>query len=547
MSFYEEVERLTLELIKTPSMNNTTGEKIIAAKIAAYLRSLDYFKKHPDCVWEVPLKNDRYGRENVMALIKGEKAKSPTTVILHGHIDTVGIEDFGNLMEYAFDPIALEQKLKEVDLPDEVKQDLDSGEWMFGRGSNDMKSGVAAHLAVIKHLSERADQLEGNVIFMANPVEENQHTGIIESLPFLKTLKQKYGLEYRLAINTDYISPLYIGDTKKYIYLGAVGKLLPCFYIVGKETHVGQCFEGLDPNMIASELVRMININSELCDEFDGEYTLPPAALKLSDLKPSYNVQTPLATFLYFNYFTHDVSIDRVIAILKDKAEKAFTNVINYVDEQYKNYCSKTGLTYTKVPWKTNVITYEELYNEVKNKIGSQLDEKIDVIVKELQAKGTDARIICLKIVEEVKKLSMDSSPVVVIFFSPPFCPHNTIKGKTDGEKKLLQVIENVAKEISDDTGETFEIRKFFPCLSDSSYLTMDDDDDSLNALINNFPEWYKIYPVPVKQIRETNIPAINFGTYGKDAHRWTERVHKKYTFSVLPKMILLAIEKVLG
>lgn len=546
MDLFKEIEELTIELVKIPSMNNTAGEAIFAEKLAGYFRNIDYFKEHPEYVWEVPLKDDIYGRKNIFALVKGEK-ESSATVILHGHIDTVGIEDYGNLTPYAFDCRALEQRLKEMDLPPEVKDDLDSGEYLFGRGSNDMKSGLAAHMVVLKEMTKRVKELKGNIIFMANPVEENQHTGIIEALPALKELKEKKGLDYLVAINNDYTSPLYQGDTRKYIYLGAVGKLLPCFYIAGKETHVGQCFEGLDPNLIAAELLRLININSELCDQYEGEYSLPPAALKLCDLKPAYNVQTPLASFLYFNYFTHDIAVNKVIEILRGKASVACENVLEYLNRQFNDYCYKTGLKFNPIPWKPMVKTYEELYSEVKKELGDELDKKISTLAREMFSQGTDTRIICLKVVEEVKRLSKDANPMVIVFFSPPFCPHNTVKGKTVQEKALLGDLKEVIREITQGTGETIEIRKFFPFLSDSSYLTMDDDDESLNALINNFPEWNTVYPVPVREIREINIPAINFGAYGKDAHRWTERVYKPYTFSVLPKMTILAIEKILG
>ena len=32
------------------------------------------------------------------------------------------------------------------------------------------------------------------------------------------------------------------GDENKYVYIGTVGKLMPSFYVVGKETHVGESF-----------------------------------------------------------------------------------------------------------------------------------------------------------------------------------------------------------------------------------------------------------------------------------------------------------------
>lgn len=55
-------------------------------------------------------------------------------MILMGHIDTVGVDDFGSLKEYAFDPERLPEVLRQMDLGEDVRRDLDSGEYMFGRG-----------------------------------------------------------------------------------------------------------------------------------------------------------------------------------------------------------------------------------------------------------------------------------------------------------------------------------------------------------------------------------------------------------------------------
>lgn len=79
---------------------------------------------------------------------------------------------------------------------------------------------------------------------------------------------------------------------------------------------------------------------------------------------------------------------------------------------------------------------------------------------------------------------------------------------------------------------------QFFPSLSDSSYLKLDDTDTSIQYLRKNFPGWEKLYPLPLEQMRALSIPAINYGCYGKDAHQWTERVNIPYTFGVLPILI---------
>lgn len=544
----EEIERLTTELVNIPSINGTKGEVHISNKMFSYLSSIDYFKQHKEYVFQVPLKGDKLGRSNVFAFLRGEKKESNKTIILHGHMDTVSVDDFGSLAEYAFDPEILAEKLKKIDLPQEVMEDLESGDWMFGRGASDMKSGDAVHLVVLKELSKRVKEFSGNILFMSNPVEENQHTGAIEALEVLKNLKLKYKFKYIMAINNDYICPMYPGDKTKYIYTGTVGKLLPAFYFVGKETHVGQCFEGLNPDALAGEVVNEINLNVDLCDEYKGEYTLPPSVLKFRDLKESYNVQTPVSAFAYFNYALHKESPKRTVEKLKEAATRGFERVIKKNDEQYKKYCRMTKQNYEPLNFKPKVITYFELYEAAKSKFSGNLDEKIENWEQELIDKNVDLREISLKVVEKVFQIYGDKSPCIVIFFAPPYCPHNTLNDNDEKENEIIEKLKECTEELSNEMEieNEFKIMQFFPSLSDSSYFKIDDNFKELKSLTSNFPGWDKIYGVPLKEIKKLNIPAINYGCYGKDAHKWTERVYKPYSFEVLPKLIMITIKKFL-
>ncbi|MBV4425810.1 M20/M25/M40 family metallo-hydrolase [Clostridium tyrobutyricum] len=534
----QEIEKLTLELVNIPSINGSEGERNVSNKIYEYIKNIEYFKKHGQYCFQVPLIKDPYGRMNVFALLRGEKKPSNKTIILHGHMDTVGVDDFGSLSELAFYPDKLEEKLKELDLPGEVKKDLNSGDWIFGRGAADMKSGVAVHLAVLKELSENVENFSGNILFMSNPVEENQHTGVIESLDILNDLKRKYGLDYKLAINNDYICPLYPGDNKKYVYTGAVGKILPSFYIVGQETHVGQCFEGLNPNQIASELIKDINLNTDLCDGYKGEYTLPPSVLKYEDLKKSYNVQTPFAAFTYFNYFIHNASINEIIEKLRIISKESFDKVILNVNDNYKKFCKIANQKYEPLPWETNVMTYSDLYKKVKSKYGDKLDDEINGLSKTLLDQGMDIREVCLNVVDKLWKMNREKKPAIVLFFAPPYCPHNTLKDENEFENSIIEKIKECVDTVGKENNEDFEVLQFFPSLSDSSYLKIDDDLNSIENLKNNLPNWAEIYNIPVNEMKKLNIPAINYGCYGKDAHKWTERVYKPYSFNTLPKLI---------
>ena len=71
--------------------------------------------------------------------------------------------------------------------------------------------------------------------------------------------------------------------------------------------------------------------------------------------------------------------------------------------------------------------------------------------------------------VEAVHSLWSDKAPVVIVYFSPPYYPHIYVKGESEKEKKLLDVI----SKIIENTKSKYDIqmRKFYPYISDLSYV----------------------------------------------------------------------------
>ena len=538
----QEILELTKRMVEIPSINTTGGEREIGVFIETYLRELPYFKEHPELVIVQELKDDVLHRRNVFALLIGEKERKADTLLFHGHTDTVGIDDFGALRDYACRPDALMEQLKDVELPAEVREDLESGEYLFGRGACDMKSGDAVFLVLMKHLSAHPKEVSGNILLSFNPVEENLHTGIIEGSRVLLALQKTYGLSYRLAVNNDYICPMYPGDTHRYIYTGVGGKLLPCFYIRGRETHVGQCYEGFCASTAAANLVAELNLNSAYSDGYKGEYSLPPTVLKMKDLKSWYNVQTAQEAFVYFNYFVHNAGVDEIVARLKWAGERAFARTAADRQEKYREFCSLTGKEYKEPQQDYEVLTYEELYQRAQGK--AALDRELDDLTARLEREGVDKREIPIPLVQKLLETANITKPVMVIYFAAPYCPHNTLK---EEDADILGRLEKIAAQMEQEEHLEYEICHFFPSLSDGSYLRIDDTAESVELLQHNFPQMDRLYPLPFEEMMELHIPAVNFGVYGKDAHKWTERVYMPYSFETLPRLLMKAIREFLG
>lgn len=534
-----EMLKLARELVKIPSVNSTPGEKEIGLFIESYIREIPYFKEHPELVIIQKLKNDTLERRSVFALLIGEKERKPDTLLFHGHTDTVGIEEYGKIKEWAYSPDELMKQMKEMNLSTEVMEDLESGDYMFGRGACDMKSGDAVFLGILKEMSHRVRELSGNILVSLNPVEENLHTGILEGLDVLLELKERYDLNYKLAINNDFICPLFPGDETKTIYTGTVGKLLPCFYIQGKETHVGQCFEGFDASMAAAGLVDKINLNCDFLDGYEGEYTYPPSVLKIKDLKPWYNVQTASEAFVYFNYFVHNASMEEITKKLKEAAVQVMEDTLKKINSGSDTFCRLGNQEHKDYDYPLKVFTYEELLLAAREKNDFKEENLNEIFDGEIE-KGTDQREVPVPAIRYLLQTAGVISPAIVLYYGTPYCPHNTLQGENES---LIGNLKEIAQKVSEETGEDYRFMKFFPSLSDSSYLKIDDTKESIKLLKDNFPGMSSLYPVPLEKIQKLNIPAVNYGCYGKDAHKWTERVHIPYTFGILPELIRKTID----
>ena len=551
LNSFDEVKRLTQEMVAIPSINKEQGgETAVAQYIYDFYMGLGYFKEHPERVKIFKTKNDFVDRHSTYAYVKGTKGNSNRTVILIGHLDTVGVDDFGTIREYAFKCEELPAKLKETfKLSDEVLADIESGEYMFGRGALDMKSGVAGHMYLIKYFSEHPEELDGNIIAIAECDEEDNSKGIITALDELVELKKTEGFEYVSCINADYSTNYSPGDENRYIYYGSIGKLLPCFVAFGKEAHVGQAFSAMDPNLLIAEVTRKMSLNTELCDIAQGEVAIPPVSLKQTDTKGPYTVQTALTAFSYYNFFTHGWDPAQVLAKSKEMAVRAFDDVIDYLQDQYKKFCELSKVPYVPLPWKTRVYTWKEFNDYLAGIHGEPYVKAIREFTEKLHKDDPelDLRIFGLKVAEEAWKWCEDKSPAIIVFFGSVFSARIEMTGKTAKEKALLDAVEAAVEKIRPEAQRQIKTRMFYPYISDSSFMAVCDDTLAVQALKDNMPQYGVKYTHDIDKIMEINVPVVNIGTFGRDGHMLTERVDMRQTFQNVPNITYEAIKGLIG
>lgn len=547
MDIGNKIKTLAVELTQIRSVVGTAGENDVAKKVYETLAELDYFRLHPDNLRLLPVRDDELGRNGVFALIEGARIPSKKTLLCIGHMDTVGVADYGGLQPIATDPAALKQKLAAATkFSEPALSELLSADWLLGRGILDMKTGVASLMVMVEHFSRCPEKLTGNLVFCAVPDEEGNSAGMLSAVQDLAQLQAERGWDFTAAIDTDFMTFRYPEDENRYVYVGTTGKLLPCFFIYGEETHVGEPFNGLDANLLASEVMRRIDLATDLCDIAGGEVSLPPISLHQRDNKTEYSVQTANTVNLYFNWPTHSSEPAEVLAKCRVKAVEAFEAVIAHLNAEYEKFCRMSHIPFRRLPWETNVLTYDELYRQVKAELGDEIDRILEGLIGQLRERNADDREVSMAIVDEVHKHCSDKNSKIVVYFAPPYYPHNFVRDGDARSDILLAAVGRAVAEAQSVYDYPIVTRRFYPYISDLSYCGIAAA-EHMGKLTENMPAWQLTYHLPVQAIQAISMPVVNIGPYGKDAHKLSERVCMNYSFDAMPLILQRTMESLLG
>ena len=540
----KKIKDILVELISVQSDTGTTLEKDVENYIYSWLQDLDYFQGNTTNLGNYPLKNDPLGRSVVWGLIKGKGRK---TVILLNHHDVVDSYDYQNLRDYAYQPEILAEMLSKAKLVSDVQKDLESGKWIFARGAADMKAGIAIQLSLIEQFSKR-ENFNGNILFLSVADEESLSLGMRCSADLLEKIKNKFDLEYVIAIDSEPYQ-----KTKKnegVFYTGSVGKLMPVVYVRGKKTHIGDIFEGFNPILLLSQIVVATELNSNFSDIVEDEVSPPPSWNFFRDGKKCYDASVPTSAGGYFSILTLSRTPKTILDELLEIARQAFTGVIKHMNKNYSIYLKKNNETRHRLPWKSNVKTFSQIYNDAIDYSGDEFLEDYQLTINKLKL-DIKNNIISIpesnfEIISKTLEYIEDKTPMVVIAFSPPFYPHVSINDFEELDKSVVDIDKVIVQIANEVCGETFVKRSYFMGISDMSYMALNDSEKIIPHIQSNMPLWKKVYEIPFEAIKRLGIPSINIGPCGKDIHKFTERVLEKDVVMQTPKLIEGVIEHIL-
>ena len=515
-----QLEALLYELVSWKSLSGTQGEVDFPHRLTAKFQELDYFKENTD---NLKLFDAEKDRNTFTALYKTDK--SSDTVVLISHFDTVGTEEYGQLQELAFNPEKLTQVFR--DNPDlltqDAKEDLYTDQYIFGRGTMDMKMGLALHM----HLIEQAVREEWpvNLLLVTVPDEESGSAGMLAAVPGILEISKLHNLNIKLFLNGEPSFTQHPLDDNHYIYSGSIGKILPAALFYGIPTHAGEPLNGITSHFIGSYLTKKMEYTNRFLETFDGETTPLPVCLQANDLKSNYDVQTSHHSYALYNVFTMTQTAKDVMITFKEIAGEA----MHECRTDYEEICKAHHIPVLNC---IRVLEYHEVLEYFIDKYSKK--EADTLIRKIIEQNGMDERKMTLLITDKLMEYCQELAPATVLMFAPPYMPAVNFSD----DELVKKLIEATKGEMHETYNYDVTNKHYFNGISDLSYVNYNPEDNDWQSFKNNAPLWGETYSIPFEAMQQLNAPVMNIGPYGKDAHKMTERLHKKNAFEMMPGVL---------
>lgn len=523
----------TLWLTRQESVNGGDGERRLAETFRARLAETPAFASAE--TWLVPCEGDVLKRSCLALLLSGE---GDETLVLTGHFDTVSIENYGDLAPLATQPeqlaLALRARVDRHATPAEerTRADLDSGDYIPGRGLLDMKAGLAAALAVMEEWAARPVR-RGNLLFVAVPDEEVNSVGARQMAVSLPLIAQEKTLRLCGIVNLDAIADDGTGEEGRAIALGSVGKLLVTAFVVGQESHACYPFAGLNGAALAGALAAEVEWADDLGDDAAGVTGMPPTLLSLKDSKTHYDVTTPASAFAIWNVLTLQRSAHDVMARFRAHVETAGAAFRDRL-MQRRRIRSGDASPLADIA----ILTADDLLAG----LDAEARARIAAAAADWAQQGLDLPEQCRRITDMAWRGSGRRGPAIVLGFGSIPYPAVLLDDGADAQR-LKAAVDQARDKAHAQHGVGIKTIPFFPGISDMSFFG-EADVSALRFVMQNTPAWDS-------GVRwkggVANVPTINAGPWGRDYHTPYERMHVGYGFTILPEVLRDIADAMLG
>ena len=529
----QEASTLTKWLVSIPSVAHAKGPALICQAIHDGLVEFPYFKKNKDKLHLIEHQDSN--KSSVIALVKAMEEVSQTIVLLCD-TDTASPYHYGMLKGYSTNCDELLTRLKELDeLNDsKVKEGIANDDLLFGLGVLQSKCATGSMLVALKELSDNYVRLNVNVLFICTSESAIQHRGIKKCIPFIQELIDREKLTLRLAINAKPNFPLFRKDQDLHIFTGNYGKVEPSFYIIGNSAASFKPYSGFSASIIASELIRELELNAKLTQKLHNSPLVPTFdSLRVKEFGKEYS---PDGMQISFSMPIVNLDLNDLLEILKEAAAKAIENASDLVDQREAMYAHINQEDFTPQVQDAEVVSFSDLLERASHNFTGNLHKALHGMVQKCRSEGLSLHQASITIIERLNELAKLPRPSVVVYFTDNFLPPQGLSASLSQDRELFMILDDLLSRFNKLSPIAPTLATYY-APTDACLLRPIGLQKSLSTLRQECP-------VGVEDIEGLNVPTITLGVKGDNLTLLTEYVEKSM-FEYLPSLVVSIVDAI--
>ena len=539
-----EASTLTKWLVSIPSVAHAKGPSLINQAIYEGLREFPYFKNHPEHLSLIPHVDanfddedlpPRHTKSSVVALVKSLEEVSDTLVLLCD-TDTSSPYHYGMFKgsSTSCDDLALKlrQLAEQGAVSSKIEEILKSDSGLFGLGILESKCATGAMIAVLKELSDNYVHLNLNILFVCTCESSIQHRGIKQCIPFIEQLCHNENLALRLAVNAKPNTPVNRQDRGLHLYSGSYGKIEPSFYIIGSSATAFRPYDGFSASIIASELIRELELNPKLTQRLHHKPLVPTFdSLRVKEFGKDFS---PDGMQVSFSLPLLDLNLGDLLEILKEVAATAIEHAAELVDHRESSYAQLMHEDFIPEAKDAEVISFSDLVERARHNFSGNLDKALSGMVQKCRHEGLSLHQASITIIERLNEIARLPRPSIVIYYTDNYVPPMSLEPSASKDRELFMLLEGLLARMHDSSPFNPTLVPYY-APTDGNFLRPVGHEAAFNTLNEECP-------VRAQELTTLNVPTITIGIQGDDLTQLTEHVTRDMC-EYLPKFLLNLVD----
>ena len=399
-------------------------------------------------------------------------------------------------------------------------EDALSENWIFGSGVN---AGLAISLSVLEKAT--LEEMGVNILFISIPKDEISSSCKRGLKELLETLQSKFVLDYEVGIAPTPQSRNHLDEFA--IATGSAGKVLPLIVAKGMPVYSNSAYSGINSISIAMEVIKAVELNTEMGDCLDRKMTPPPTFLDLFSIRDNMGKVIPEYTVGTFNWLFLKNRINDRFEQLRELCKWSLEDAINQFNYSYNEYLRKQGLPSYK---ECMAFDFEILFlNELEEKVSNNVDLiGVFEMLREANPNASTQELTAKYVVYLIERARY-KHPVVVIAlwqaFDPPVDSHLYFDSKL--KSTLIHYLGEKGKKLTIDTYQMGA--SSFNHLKQSGFDLKDANKWMPFGLLKTHKD--------DAENAKLDLDILHIGPWVKDLHQASERVYVKDITETLPSV----------